>query len=213
MYRPAAIVSFGFVFVSIAASYGSLRSEAAARPTATTSTSLGAWENVLATTPCAQPASSGSNPTASDCLFILRTAVGAATCTPECICAPKGTLPTTASDALLCLKKAVGQGVTLACPCEGTSTTLPTTTSTTADTTTTTTGGGSIENGRADYDARCSFCHSAGAYDPEAEFASDLAGDGDKLVSDLGTLDGDMEGILFTGDQIEDMAAFLDSLQ
>jgi len=61
----------------------------------------------------------GSQPTASDCLFILRTAVGAVTCDPACICAPKGSLPTTATDALVCLKKAVGQGVALNCPCQG----------------------------------------------------------------------------------------------
>src|SRR5688572_19319858 len=38
---------------------------------------------------CSQPASSGSGPSASDCLFILRTAVGSSTCGPACICAPK----------------------------------------------------------------------------------------------------------------------------
>lgn len=68
---------------------------------------------------CAQPVTNGSSPTASDCLFILRAAVGSATCDPACICAPKGSLPTTATDALLCLKTAVGQPVTLSCPCEG----------------------------------------------------------------------------------------------
>jgi len=66
---------------------------------------------------CGQPSSSGTSPTAGDCLFILRVAVGSATCSPDCICAPKGTLPTSASDALLCLRKAVGQVVELACPC------------------------------------------------------------------------------------------------
>lgn len=67
---------------------------------------------------CSQPNSNGSGPSASDCLFILKVAVGQTTCSPECICAPKGTLPTVASDALLCLKKSVGQSVTLNCPCE-----------------------------------------------------------------------------------------------
>jgi hypothetical protein len=67
---------------------------------------------------CAQPVTNGSSPTASDCLFILRAAVGSETCDPACICAPKGSLPTTATDALVCLKKAVGQPVMLSCPCQ-----------------------------------------------------------------------------------------------
>ena len=66
---------------------------------------------------CAQPSSNGTAPTASDCLYILKVAVGSATCSPQCVCAPKGILPTSASDALLCLRKAVGQAATLACPC------------------------------------------------------------------------------------------------
>jgi hypothetical protein len=66
---------------------------------------------------CSQPVSTGSTPAASDCLFILRAAVGALTCSPACICAPIGTLPTKTSDALLCLRRSVGQSVTLACPC------------------------------------------------------------------------------------------------
>jgi hypothetical protein len=67
---------------------------------------------------CSQPSSNGNSPVASDCLFILKVAVGLETCSPECICAPKGTLPTSASDALLCLKSAVGQPVELDCPCD-----------------------------------------------------------------------------------------------
>jgi hypothetical protein len=99
---------------------------------------------------CSQPASSGSTVVASDCLYILRTAVGLETCSPACICAPKGTLPTSASDALVCLKKVVGQDIVLACPCGsattttapgGTTTTLGATTTLPHATTTTTTGG------------------------------------------------------------------------
>jgi hypothetical protein len=169
---------------------------------------------------CAQPVTSGANPTASDCLYILKTAVGSQTCAPECVCAPKGTLPTTAVDALLCLKKAVGQGVTLNCPCTGTTvTTSPTSTTTTITTPTTTStptstiGGGNIALGRQDYDDRCSFCHAAGSHDPDAEFAGDLAGKGDNLVSDLGTIDGSMSGIMMSDPEIANMAAFLDSLK
>jgi hypothetical protein len=67
---------------------------------------------------CAQPVSTGAAPVASDCLFILGAAVGSQTCSPECVCAPTGTLPTKATDALLCLSAATGQPVTLACPCD-----------------------------------------------------------------------------------------------
>jgi hypothetical protein len=77
---------------------------------------------------CCQPVTNGSGPTASDCLFILKTAVGSETCDPTCICSPDGNGNVTASDALLCLKKAVGQGVTLTCSCDGTTTTSTTTT-------------------------------------------------------------------------------------
>src|SRR5439155_1668236 len=42
---------------------------------------------------CAQPVSSGSDPVATDCLFILRAAVGTTTCTNPCICEPRGTSP------------------------------------------------------------------------------------------------------------------------
>lgn len=67
---------------------------------------------------CGQPLSTGAAPTASDCLFILRTAVGTQTCDPVCICDTNGAGGTTATDALLCLKAAVAEPVTLSCPCE-----------------------------------------------------------------------------------------------
>ena len=67
--------------------------------------------------PCAQPTSAGTGPTATDCLFILSAAVAISTCDPECVCAPTGTLPISASDALLCLQSAVGGSVQLNCPC------------------------------------------------------------------------------------------------
>lgn len=67
--------------------------------------------------PCAQPATSGPTPVASDCLYILNAAVGSVACAVECVCAPKGSLPTTATDALLCLMATVGTPVELACPC------------------------------------------------------------------------------------------------
>jgi hypothetical protein len=66
---------------------------------------------------CSQPSTTGTGPAASDCLFILRVAVGSLTCTPACICAPSGTLPAKSSDALRCLRNSVGQDVSLDCPC------------------------------------------------------------------------------------------------
>lgn len=95
---------------------------------------------------CGQPVTGGANPAASDCLFILRAAIGAETCDPACICNTSGDAGTTATDALICLKKAVGQFVPLVCPCEAsTSTTSPPTTIPT--TTTTTPGGGHVLEG------------------------------------------------------------------
>jgi uncharacterized protein YkwD len=80
---------------------------------------------------CSQPVSSGANPTASDCLFVLRTAVGSETCSPACVCNANGDAGVSASDALFCLKKAVGEDVTLNCPCVTESTTTLFTTTTT----------------------------------------------------------------------------------
>lgn len=91
---------------------------------------------------CSTPATSGPNPTASDCLFILRAAVGTSTCSPECICDVNAAGGITATDALLCLKKAVGQDVALNCPCGGATTT------TTIGQGATTPPGGDPESGR-----------------------------------------------------------------
>jgi len=79
---------------------------------ATTTTTLDAAEPR-----CAQPSSDGPIPVATDCLFLLNAAVGLAACTPECVCAPKGALPVSATDALVCLTAAVGGSVELRCPC------------------------------------------------------------------------------------------------
>lgn len=88
---------------------------------------------------CAQPISSGSGPSASDCLFILKAAVGSVVCSPACICDPDNNGRTSAVDALMCLKVAVGQPIPLMC-CQATTTTTTTstTTPTTSSTTTTT---------------------------------------------------------------------------
>jgi hypothetical protein len=68
---------------------------------------------------CAQPITEGDAPKATDCLFILNVVVGLDECAIPCVCAPKGSLPTSATDALLCLRTAVGQLVPLNCPCDG----------------------------------------------------------------------------------------------
>ncbi len=77
---------------------------------------------------CSQPLSMGPAPVASDCLFILGVAVGLQTCTPQaCVCDPTGDGNATASDALVCLNKAVGNPIMLQCPCGPTTTTTTTT--------------------------------------------------------------------------------------
>jgi hypothetical protein len=106
---------------------------------------------------CGQPVSTGDTPTATDCLFILRAAVGTSTCDPVCICDlnASGNNPN-ATDALTCLNVSVGVEGLLNCDCGGTTTTTttlqPGTTTTTSTTlepgtttttsTTTTLGGG-----------------------------------------------------------------------
>jgi hypothetical protein len=77
---------------------------------------------------CSQPVSTGASPVASDCLFILRVAVNLQACTPQaCVCDPTGDGAATASDALSCLRKAVGEPTMLLCPCETTTSTTTTT--------------------------------------------------------------------------------------
>ena len=93
---------------------------------------------------CAQPLSSGDGPNATDCSFVLKASVGVKACDP-CICDINSSGSQTTTDALLCLKSAVGQTVNLDCPpCQGVTTTTvdpgpggsTTSTSTTSTTTT-----------------------------------------------------------------------------
>jgi hypothetical protein len=60
----------------------------------------------------------GAVPRASDCLYLLNAAVELVPCEDPCVCAPKGFLPTTATDALICLRVSVGIEAELACPCD-----------------------------------------------------------------------------------------------
>jgi hypothetical protein len=66
---------------------------------------------------CSQPVSTGTDPVASDCLYILRTAVGAVVPPKPCITRTRGGTITRASDALQCLTYSVGGPVTVDCPC------------------------------------------------------------------------------------------------
>jgi len=187
-------------------------------PTTTTSTT----STTLPGDTCGQPVSQGthgSTPRVTDCLFILRAALGLVTCTPECSCAPKGSLPIASTDALVCLRNAVGQDTPMTCPCGGSSTTtlprptttMPSTSTTTTTTTTTMPSGGSVTAGRTLYENRCTGCHKATPYDANG-FASDLRGDGGLLRNDLGTIDSLMRGLTLTDREIADLAAFLNSL-
>lgn len=73
---------------------------------------------------CGQPVTTGATPTASDCLFILRVAVGIDACPLPCVCDLNGDLRVSATDSLSCLNVAVGSGAPLECPCAATTTTL-----------------------------------------------------------------------------------------
>lgn len=64
---------------------------------------------------CGQPRSSRTLPLVSDCLVILQVSVGARICAP-CVCDTNGSGGTSVSDALLCVRGAVGQVVELDCP-------------------------------------------------------------------------------------------------
>jgi hypothetical protein len=64
---------------------------------------------------CGQPVTSGPVPTAVDCSSMLRSALGISQC-ELCICDVNGNQSVNTTDSLVCLKAAVGQGVTLDCP-------------------------------------------------------------------------------------------------
>lgn len=121
-----------------------LASLAAALAIATVIAAAAPSPAIAANGDCGQPVSNTPAPTATDCLFILRAAVGTSTCDPTCICDlnASGGNPN-ASDALICLNVSVGVTGLLNCDCGGTTTTTlgGTTTTTLGGTTTTTIGG------------------------------------------------------------------------
>ncbi len=59
--------------------------------------------------------SGGVKPSATDCLAVLRAAVGIGSC-DVCVCDTSGNRDVKATDALQCLQNAVGQPVELNCP-------------------------------------------------------------------------------------------------
>jgi cytochrome c553 len=64
----------------------------------------------------------------------------------------------------------------------------------------------------AKYDTSCASCHGAGSHDQSAPFG-DLAGKQTKLVSNLGSISGLMNGITLTEQEIRDLAAFLSTVK
>ncbi|HYC55740.1 MAG TPA: PKD domain-containing protein [Candidatus Binatia bacterium] len=63
---------------------------------------------------CGQPLTAGNKPTASDALFVLRSAVGQSSC-DLCVCDVNGNGSTTASDSLAVLRRAVNLPVNFNC--------------------------------------------------------------------------------------------------
>ena len=59
------------------------------------------------------------------------------------------------------------------------------------------------------FDTTCDQCHAAGTHDPDGT-GSDIAGKGNLLVNDLGTLSGAMSGIILTNQEVLDLQAFID---
>jgi hypothetical protein len=66
---------------------------------------------------CGQPITTGPAATASDCLFLLRASVGNETCEVPCICDVDRSGVTSATDALVCLRIAVGSPGEKTCYC------------------------------------------------------------------------------------------------
>jgi mono/diheme cytochrome c family protein len=67
--------------------------------------------------------------------------------------------------------------------------------------------------GQVKYDADCSPCHAAGTHDTSDGGGGDLAGKGQLLVTDLGSISAVMDSVApLTDQEILDLTAFLDNL-
>lgn len=69
---------------------------------------------------------------------------------------------------------------------------------------------GDLVAGQVIYEDDCASCHRLGSFDTTGSFR-DLSGAGDDLVNDLGTLSGLMSGLVYTDQELADLAAFLDA--
>ena len=85
--------------------------------TTTTTTQSSTTSTTAEPGACSAPLSGGPLPVVTDCLVVLRVAIGLDSCNPQCSCAPSGVLPVNTTDALICIQAAVGQDVQLSCPC------------------------------------------------------------------------------------------------
>ncbi|MFN2374956.1 MAG: OmcA/MtrC family decaheme c-type cytochrome [Candidatus Binatia bacterium] len=66
---------------------------------------------------CGQPVTRGVDPTATDCLFILKVSVNIETYAPPCVLDTNSNGDVTATDALVCLSSVVGGPLLAECPC------------------------------------------------------------------------------------------------
>lgn len=112
---------------------------------------------------CGQPLSTGSGPAAVDCIFILKFALGIGSC-EMCVCDLDNSKKVGAADALRCLKKAVGQGVSLGCPSCSPATTTTTEFTRTSSTSTTTS---STSSTSSTLPVHCAVNADCGALPPE----------------------------------------------
>jgi hypothetical protein len=75
---------------------------------------------------CSQPVTEGARPILRDCIYVARASIGLEDCA-ACLCDVDGSGDVHMTDALACLRYAVGNDVTLACPDCSVSTTTSTT--------------------------------------------------------------------------------------
>ncbi len=115
LHRVATAVVVGVVAVLLLVSAGSVSRVGAIAPIGSTSSTT---STTSPTTPgpllCGEPSGDGQI-TPTDALYVLRAAVGSATC-PLCVCDVDDSGTIAASDALRVLRYAIGLPVTMACP-------------------------------------------------------------------------------------------------
>ena len=70
---------------------------------------------------------------------------------------------------------------------------------------------GDVTVGQNDYTTMCAACHSLGSFDTSGT-AGDLAGNSDDIISNLGSIDVAMAGIVLSDQQVADLRAFVASV-